>query len=133
MTEQSDVMDGLEEAYRDGLVNVEHSGDPADEPRFSLSEHGDAAANDLLRENEAAVIQLVNLHCAEMKRQNRDIPQSLAALAVLVGENVGVNIYRVLARHLDDIPWLTGDAITDEQIQAVEQHIDENKERYNES
>lgn len=128
-----DLEQGLEEAYRDGLVDAEHSGDPADEPEFSLTEHGEAAANDLLREKEAAVIQLVNLHCAEMHRRNEDIPEALAELAILVAENIGVNIYRVLGRHLEDIPWLTGDAITDEQIKAVEKHIDVNKERYNES
>ena len=126
-------MQGLEEAYRDGLVNVEHGAGPSEEPQFSLSEHGDAAANDLLREKESALLYLVHIHCGRAMKHNQDVPQALAELAVLVAENVGVNIYRVLARNLDEIDWLSGEAITEEQIAAVEEHIDENKERYNES
>lgn len=126
----SDLMNGLEEAYRDGLVAIDPPAEPNDDPEFALSEHGTAYAHDLLRENESAVIAFVSVVLNEARKSDEAINYALAELARDTAVDVGINIYRVIQRNERTVPWIETGAISDEQVGLVENYIDVNKERY---
>jgi hypothetical protein len=120
MSEQNDLMEGLEEAYRDGLVDMEIPGDPQESTKFALSEHGRAYSRDLLRENDEAVLLLLTI---ALDNSESPSPKELAQLSVHIAEDAGVNAYRVIQRNEDKVPWLSNGAITDEMVEAMEEHV----------
>lgn len=115
------VMDGLEEAYRDGLVDIERPADPDDGAAFSLSEHGEAYSRDLLRENETALLYVLALAIKDAD----NIPKALAEISIEIGKDTGVNPYRVIQENEDMVPWLKDGAITDDMVAAMEVEINE--------
>lgn len=127
MTDNDDwVEEGLEEAYRDGLIEVDQPAADFEDAAFSLSEHGRAYSRDLLRDNPKAVAMVVTLAVDDAPSDEK--AEALFNVSEAIGTDAGVNVYRVINEHPDLFPWLTEDAIDSEMVALMEEHINDEQD-----
>lgn len=117
---EDEVWDSLEELYREGDVDpVPGIGSDVD-PRFTLSESGERRAEDLLRENDEALLYLVGLAAQDGFNSDGSVAQSLVSFGTRIRDDVGVNVFRVMKRHSEKIDWLDIEGVPEEFVQAFD-------------
>lgn len=107
--EEDEIWGGLEDLWREGKINHVPSEDPDEEGGFTLTEHGNAAARDLLRENDDAVIMLLSVHIEEhvdKKGDPKRVAEALTEIAEWIRDDAGVNAFRVLKRNPEKAPGI---------------------------
>lgn len=115
---------GVRDAVADGYLRVAPAGDPAEDPSLQITEHGEAAGRDALRQSDAAVAHVVELYvgtCLKRDGDDADLVHALAEITKFLAEDAGINAYRILRHNPDLAPWLADDAITAEMAQAVDE------------
>jgi len=120
--DREEVMSGLEELYRDGEIeHVPGIGSDTD-PAFKLNESGRETARNLLRDNDPAVLMLVKLTLNDVDRpgDTEALAEALDGLATHLAEDTGVNVFRVLKRHGDEIGWLDTDSMSESFLQQYD-------------
>jgi len=124
MTEMDDdeAWDAMEALYREGKVEVEPSGDPDGDPSFSLSEHGEAAAEDLLREDDEAVLLFLAEAVKNVDRPGdpSNIASELIDMAGWLRDEVGVNAFRVLKRNPEKAPGISVEDLPEKYLEQFD-------------
>jgi hypothetical protein len=120
--DEEDIMEGLEELYRDGDIDHVPGIGSDTEPAFKLNDSGRESARQLLRDNDGAVLMLVQLTLNDVDRpgDSEALAEALDGLATQVSEDAGVNVFRVLKRHGDDIEWLETDSMSESFLQQYD-------------
>jgi hypothetical protein len=98
--DEDEAMDALEDLWREGKVeHVPGVGD-VDEHNFKLTDDGTAAAQELLREDDSAVLQIVAFHLSSVDRpgDTSNVIRALIDLAEWLRDDLEVNLWRVLRR-----------------------------------
>lgn len=117
---EDEVWDCLEELYRGG--DIDHvPGIGSDvEPAFTLSESGERRAENLLRENDEALLYLIGLAAKDALNSDQSVAQALVSFGALIRDDVGVNVFRVMKRHSEKIDWLDIEGVPEEFVQAFD-------------
>jgi len=131
--DEDEVWDAMESLHREGKVEVEPSGDPDGDPGFSLSEHGEAAAKDLLREKDDAVLMVLAEALKNVDRPGdpSNVAEALVDIAKFIRDDVGVNAFRVIQRNPEKAPGISAEDLSEafiEQFDPDEDDVDEGGE-----
>lgn len=115
MSEQ-DAWEGLEEAYRDGLIDhVPGLGSDVD-PAFELNEDGEREAERILRENDGAVFHVLSMALDDAD----DTTEGLVKIAGFLRDEAGVNAFRVMERHPEACPGIDIENVPEEYIEQFD-------------
>lgn len=104
---EEETLEALEELHHDGAVEVVPGvGSDMDEPSFRLTETGDEMAEEVLQENDDAVLYLIGIHLSQVGKikDSNVLAEALVEIGVLLRDDAGVNVFRVLERNPDAFP-----------------------------
>lgn len=121
---EGEALEALEELHHDGDVEVVPGvGSDMDEPGFRLTDSGVESAEEVLRENDDAVLMVVGMHLSRVGKINNSdaVTEALVEIGTHLRDDAGVNIFRVIGRNPDTLPISVDvDGIPDELIEEFD-------------
>lgn len=99
---EDEVWGSLETLYGEGKVDHVAGIGSDVKPGFTLTDEGIESAREVLRENDGALGMMLQL--AVENAEPGEEPAAIVSMAKQIRDDVGVNVFRRLRAHRDDIP-----------------------------
>lgn len=117
-----ETFEALEELYREGKIDHVPGIGSDTEPGFTLTDAGDRAAEDLLREDDDALLFLVSLFLDDVDRpgDTEAVSRMLVKAGRLIRDEIGRNIFRVMADNPDAVPGIDADDLPETFLEAFD-------------
>lgn len=127
--DEDEIWDALEELWRDEKVEHVPTVGDVDEHHFSLTDEGTEYARDLLRENDEGVLMLVQLVLQGVDRpgDTEAVSEALVEFGVHLRDDVGVNVFRVLRRHSEEVQGIDVEDLPEAFIEDFDPEVDDDE------